>query len=233
MKILGLIPARGESKGIPRKNIKLLGGKPLLQYTFDSAQVSSLLSNIVLSTDDQEIMGTAKSFGLEVPFIRPSELAEDDTSSLEVVQHALHFFEEKGEKYDAVCLLQPTSPFRKAGLIDQAIKHFENGGYDSLISVREVPAEYNPHWIFEEKNGSLKISTGETEIISRRQELPNAYQRDGAIYITKASVLLEENSLYGKKIGFIDTTGSPHVNIDVPKDWEEAEKIISEPAQGE
>src|SRR5690606_2699469 len=104
-----------------------------------------------------------------------------------------------------VCLLQPTTPFRTGGLIDKAIEKFRSGNYDSLISVREVPAEFNPHWTFEEKDGKLKIATGEEEIISRRQDLPKAYHRDGAIYITKTSVLLKQNSLYGDKIGFVDT----------------------------
>lgn len=227
MKILGLIPARGGSKGIPGKNIKSLGGKPLLQYTFEAAKESKLLAGVILSSDNPEIITVAEKLGLEVPFIRPLDLAADDTSSLEVLNHALNYFAQKGEKFDAVCLLQPTTPFRRKGLIDDAIQKFSSGNFDSLVSVREVPAEFNPHWVFEEKEGQLKIATGETEIIIRRQELPKAYHRDGAIYITKTQVLLEQNSLYGKNIGFIDTTGDPYVNIDTLQDWEKAERILS------
>ena len=226
MKIVGLIPSRGGSKGIPRKNIKLLAGKPLLEYTFESAKASNLLSRVILSSDDPEIIRTAEKIGLEVPFIRPENLAEDTTTSLEVVKHALEVLKLNGDEYDAVCLLQPTTPFREPGLIDAAIKKFTQGNFDSLISVREVPADFNPHWVFEEKDGHLKIATGEQEIISQRQELPKAYHRDGAIYITKTSVLINQNSLYGKHIGYINTTGSPYVNIDLPKDWEEAENLI-------
>lgn len=226
MKILGLIPARGGSKGIPGKNIKKLGGKPLLQYTTESAKQSCLLNRVILSSDDREIIGVAEKIGLEVPFLRPQELAQDDTSSLAVIQHALHFFAKKGEQFDAVCLLQVTSPFRRKGLIDAAIEKFSKDNFDSLVSVREVPAEFNPHWIYEEKVGQLKIATGEKEIISRRQELPKAYHRDGAIYLTKTEVLLEQNSLYGNKIGFIDTTGDPYVNLDTPEDWERAEALV-------
>ena len=182
---------------------------------------------MILSSDDPEIIATAEEMGLEVPFRRPLALAADDTSSLEVVVHALKFFAQKGEKYDAVCLLQPTTPFRRIGLIDAAIEKFSVGNFDSLISVTEVPAEYNPHWVFEEKNGQLQIATGEEEIISRRQELPKAYHRDGAIYLTKTEVIMKQNSLYGKNIGFIDTTGDPYVNIDTPEDWEEAERLVS------
>ncbi|UJH92540.1 acylneuraminate cytidylyltransferase family protein [Antarcticibacterium sp. 1MA-6-2] len=226
MKVLGIIPARGGSKGIPGKNIKLLGGKPLLAYTADSATASRFLSRVILSSDNSGIISIGKEFGLEVPFVRPQELAGDGTKSLEVIQHAVKFLKEKGEEYDAVCLLQPTTPLRSSGFIDTAIEKFIQGNYDSVISVREVPAEFNPHWIFEEKDGNLKIATGETEIISRRQDLPKAYHRDGAIYITKTAVLLEQNSLYGNNIGFIDTTGSSFVNIDTPEDWEEAEKLV-------
>jgi len=226
MKILGIIPARGGSKGIPGKNIKLLGGKPLLEFTVEAAKASKLLSRVILSSDDKEIIAVAKQLNLEVPFIRPSYLAQDNTPSIEVVKQALKFFEENGEKFDAVCLLQVTTPFREHELIDSAIGKFIKGNFDSLISVREVPAEYNPHWVFEEREGKLKISTGENEIISRRQELPKAYHRDGAIYIIRTSVILQNNSLYGKNIGFIDTTGSLFVNIDEPADWKSAEELL-------
>ncbi|HER40564.1 MAG TPA: acylneuraminate cytidylyltransferase family protein, partial [Salinimicrobium catena] len=224
---LGLIPARGGSKGIPGKNMRFLGGKPLLQHSIEAAKRSILLSRIVLSSDDEEIITTAKKLELEVPFVRPQELAGDGSGSLEVIQHAVRFFSQEGENFDAVCLLQPTSPFRRTRLIDEAIEKFTSGKFDSLVSVREVPAAYNPHWVFEEQNGGLKIATGETEIITRRQELPKAFHRDGAIYITKTEVILEQNSLYGKNIGFIDTTGDPYVNIDTQEDWEEAERILT------
>ncbi|RKS45150.1 N-acylneuraminate cytidylyltransferase [Gillisia mitskevichiae] len=227
MKILGIIPARGGSKGLKRKNILPLGEKPLLQYTCESARNSKLLTKVILSSDDEEIIEVAKGLGLEVPFKRPDNLAQDTTTSLEVVKHALQYFKDKGESFDAVCLLQPTTPFRESELIDKAIQKFISDSPDSLVSVREVPHEYNPHWIFEEKEGRLSIATGEKEIITRRQELPKAYFRDGAIYLTKTSMILNQNSLYGKNIGFIDTTDSPYVNIDTPSDWEKAESILN------
>lgn len=232
MKILGIIPARGGSKGIQGKNIKLLAGKPLLAYTTESAKASKSLERVILSSDDKNIIAAGRKLGIEVPFVRPADLAGDVTSSLEVIQHAVNFLKGQGEKFDAVCLLQPTTPFRSAGLIDLAIEKFTKGNYDSLISVREVPEEYNPHWSFEEKNGELELATGEKEIIKRRQDLPKSYHRDGAIYITKTSVLLEQNSLYGNKIGFINTTGSPYVNIDTPEDWEKAERLAPNPRRG-
>ncbi|PKD21119.1 acylneuraminate cytidylyltransferase [Salegentibacter salinarum] len=227
MKILGLIPARGGSKGIPGKNIKMLGSKPLLQYTFEAAESSELLNKVILSSDDEDIIHIAKQLELEVPFKRPDHLAEDSTSSLEVVKHAVNYYLERGIQFDAVCLLQVTTPCRKPGLIDECILKFQDNNFDSLVSVREVPEDFNPHWIFEENNGSLKIATGEEKIISRRQDLPKAYHRDGAIYLTKTEVLLNENSLFGKKIGFVNTSASPYVNIDTPEDWKKAEEMLS------
>ncbi|MCH4821575.1 acylneuraminate cytidylyltransferase family protein [Gramella lutea] len=226
MRILGIIPARGGSKGIPGKNIKKLGGEPLIKYTIDSALKSNLITRCVLSSDSDEIIRKGEILGIEIPFIRPAEFSEDDTPSLDVVKHALSYYTKFNEHFEAVCLLQPTTPFRTYGLIDKAIREFESGEYDSLISVREVPHEFNPHWVFEEKKGKLQIATGEKNIITRRQDLPKSYYRDGAIYLTRTEVILKENSLYGERIGFIENMGQEHVNLDTQADWERAEKII-------
>nr|WP_287938024.1 acylneuraminate cytidylyltransferase family protein [Algoriphagus sp.] len=229
MKVLGLIPARGGSKGIPGKNIKSLQGKPLLEYTFESAKESLFLSKIVLSSDDQEIIQVASKIGLEVPFVRPSILSTDSTPTLPVILHALDFFEEKGESFDAVCLLQTTNPFRRKGLVDESIRVFIESQADALISVLPVPHEFNPHWVFEPTpNGMLSIATGESQIITRRQDLPPAYFRDGAIYITKTSVLRNKKSLYGEKLAFIVGDVERYVNLDTPKDWEKAEILYKQ-----
>lgn len=225
MKILGLITARGGSKGIPGKNIKMLGGKPLITYSIEAGRKSVFLDKLILSSDDMAIMDIAKQEGVEVPFKRPDELAKDDTPSIEVLKHALEYYERKGEAYDAVCLLQPTTPFRRENLIDEAIQKLHEGNYDSVISVREIPAEYNPHWAFEERNGALRIATGEKKPIPRRQLLPKAYHRDGAVYVTKSEVIFNY-SLLGRKIGFLDTSGDPYVNIDTPADWENAKNML-------
>ncbi|OOG74598.1 cytidylyltransferase domain-containing protein [Algoriphagus sp. A40] len=227
MKILGLIPARGGSKGIPGKNVKSLAGKPLLAYTFDSARESTLLSKVILSSDDPEIIRVANQIGLETPFVRPSDLASDVSPTLPVIIHALRFFEERGEKYDAVCLLQATNPFRRKGLVDEAIQKFIAADADALISVLPVPHEFNPHWIFEPNSeGLLSIATGEKTIIPRRQDLPPAYFRDGAIYITKTKVLFGQNSLYGEKLAYIEGDESRYVNLDTMRDWEKAEELV-------
>ena len=226
MRVLAIIPARGGSKGVPGKNIKLLGGKPLLQYTVERANESHLLTRCVLSSEDASIIATAEALGLEVPFIRPATLASDQAKSIAVVQHAVAYFEEQGVFFDAVCLLQPTSPFREKGFIDAAVAKFIQTGVDTLLSVLPVPHEYNPHWVFEENEiGNLFIATGEQEIISRRQELPKAFYRDGALYITKMKYI-KEGTFYGSNMGYIESNPDLHVNIDTLSDWEKAENKI-------
>lgn len=227
MKILGIIPARGGSKGVPRKNIKLLGNKPLLQYTSEIALASSLIDTLVLSSDDDEIMEVAKGLGVQVPFKRPSDLAIDTAPTLPVIKHAIEYYKSIGINFDAVCLLQVTSPFRTVTFLNKAISTFIDKDTDSLVSVQQVPHEYNPHWVFEVNNdGTLDIATGDKNIITRRQELPLSYHRDGSIYITKTSVILEQDSLYGKSMSYIESPKEWYVNIDTMKDWKKAEKIV-------
>lgn len=225
MKILGLIPARGGSKGVPHKNKKILGDLPLISYSINSAVKSKLIHNILVSTDCVDLFQIAENSGCKPPFIRPSALSQDTSTSLDVVQHAISFFEEQGILYDAVCLLQPTSPFRKEGFIDSAIQQFIDKQVDSLVSVLPVPHEYNPHWTFEiQENGLLKIATGEEHIIPRRQDLPKAYHRDGSIYITKVSVL-KQGSFYGDSMAYIESDPEWYVNIDTLYDWNRAEEL--------
>jgi N-acylneuraminate cytidylyltransferase len=145
-----------------------------------------------------------------------------------VLQHALTWLAENAqEHYDFVCLLQPTSPFRPAGFIDRAIQKLLGSGADSLVSVLPVPTEYNPHWVFEpDAGGLLRIATGETQIIPRRQSLPAAYFRDGALYLSKTAVILQENSLFGKQITYLESDPVYHCNIDSMDDWQQAEKMV-------
>ena len=226
MKILGIIPARGGSKGISGKNIKMLAGKPLLQYTWEVASKSTLLTKVILSTEDDAIIEVGKSLDIDIPFKRPSNLSNDKSPTLVVIQHALEFYKDRGEVFDAVCLLQVTSPFRTVAFLDNAIETFIKAQTDALISVLEVPHEYNPHWTFKaNKNGELNISTGEQTIISRRQDLPKAYHRDGSIYLTKSNTILKGNSLFGDSISYVISNKETHVNIDTIEDWEKAEVI--------
>jgi CMP-N,N'-diacetyllegionaminic acid synthase len=227
MRILALIPARGGSKGVPGKNIKLLNGKPLLAYTAEIALQSKLLAEVIVSTEDEQICDLAKSLGLQVPFIRPVALAQDQTPTIDVIIHALEWYKKQTVFFDAVCLLQATSPFRTIDFLDKAIEKFMKSDCDSLVSVQRVPHEFNPHWTFEvNAEGNLKIATGEVEIIPRRQELPIAYHRDGSIYITKTAVLLKQHYLYGKSTTFIESDPDLHINIDTMQDWDKAEEMI-------
>ena len=225
--VLGLVTARGGSKGIPHKNIRLLAGKPLLQYTAEAALAATRLARIVLSTEDEEIAEVGLRCGIDVPFLRPAELAQDMTPTLPVVQHALRTLEQQGEQYDAICLLQPTNPLRTPETIDACIALLEQSHADAVVTVLPVPAEYNPHWVyFCDHQGLLHLSTGEQTPIPRRQELPPAFHREGSVYVTRCDVVTEENSLYGRRmLGYVvDPLRS--INIDSPDDWARAEMLI-------
>ena len=146
-KILGVITARGGSKGIPGKNIKLLAGKPLISYTIEAAKKSGVFDRLILSTDDESIARVAKDYGCDVPFMRPKDLAEDKTAHLPVLQHAVNWLKEN-ENYspDAVMILQPTAPLRQDFHIKEATELFFRSGADSVVSVSEIPQHFSPHW---------------------------------------------------------------------------------------
>ena len=228
MKILGLIPARGGSKGIQGKNIKLLNGTPLVGYTISTARESKLFEKVVVSTDSTEIADISKNLGADVPFMRPASLAGDKSPTIDMMVHAIRFFNEQGEDFDAVCLLQPTVPFRAVSDLKGAVDKFRELGTDSLISVSKVPDKYNPHWTFlaDESENILRIATGEKQIISRRQDLPPAYYRDGSVYLTRTEVLLNQHSIYGNSISYYECSHNSGVNIDTAEDWVTAEKYI-------
>jgi CMP-N,N'-diacetyllegionaminic acid synthase len=229
LRVLGLVPARGGSKGVVRKNIRPLAGRPLLQYTAERALAARLLSRVVLSTDDEVIAETGRRCGLEVPFLRPAELARDGTPMLPVVQHALDQVEggPGEERYDAVCLLQPTVPFRSSREIDDCVAMLSDEGVDTVITVRRVPAVYHPHWVFlSGEDGRLRISTGGAVPVPRRQELPPAYHRDGSVYVIRRNVLAG-GRLLGANIAGLVLESEDHVNIDDSDDWAHAECLAS------
>lgn len=226
-RVLGVIPARGGSKGVPGKNIRSLCGKPLLQYTAEAALAARGLSQVILSTEDEQIAAVGLACGLEVPFLRPAELARDDTPMLPVVQHAVSQMENRSGRFDAVCLLQPTNPLRRAEDIDACIELLNERDLDAVVTILPVPSEYNPHWVFwKSGNGLLGLSTGEETPVTRRQDLPPAFHREGSVYVTRRHVLMEENSLYGKRLAGYELNPGRSVNIDTPEDWEEAERLL-------
>jgi CMP-N,N'-diacetyllegionaminic acid synthase len=228
MRVLGLVPARGGSKGIPRKNIRTLQGRPLLAYTADAARESQVLTRTILSTDDPEIAEAGRQCGLEVPFIRPEEFARDDTPSLAVVQHALKWLEELRESYDVVCLLQPTHPLRRGSDIDGCVELLVRECADSVITVVPLGPEYNPYRVYlRTDSGELQLATGKAAPIYRRQELPAAFRREGSVYATRVPVVLEGNSLYGSRILGYPVEASRSVNLDNFEDWSRAEAMLA------
>lgn len=227
MKVLGLVTARGGSKGIPGKNIRKLCGKPLLAYTAETALKAETLTRVILSTDDERIAEIGKRHGLDVPFLRPAQLAQDVTPTLPVICHALLTLQNTGENYDAVCLLQPTNPLRRAEDIDACVNLLRESKADSVVSVLPVPLEYNPHWVFwmnDEKQ--ISLATGAKEPVTRRQELPRAFHRDGSIYVTRTAAVLQNRTLYGEKIRGYEINPRFSANLDTEDDWKKVEQRV-------
>ena len=227
MRVLGVVTARGGSKGVPRKNLRPLCGRPLLHYTAEAALGAHRLTRVVLSTDDAEIAEAGRQLGLEVPFLRPAELARDDMPTLPVIQHAVRAVEAAGDRFDAVCILQPTAPLRSSSFIDGCIARLEESGADAIVTVLPVPEAHNPHWVyFVSAEGDLRLSTGEAAPIPRRQDLPPAYHREGSVYVTRRDVLMEQNTIYGRRlIGYpIDPRDS--IDINTQEDLERAEALL-------
>jgi CMP-N-acetylneuraminic acid synthetase len=197
-RILGLVPARGGSKGIPRKNLAKVAGKPLLAWTVEAARDSASLERLVVSTEDDEIARVARECGAEVPFMRPAELARDDTPGIEPVLHALQSLRVGGYQPEWVMLLQPTSPLRTSHDIRAAIEISTRAGVDSVISVCEaVPP---PAWLKKVRvDGSLENYFSGIEVPAVRQALPSAHALNGAIYLTRLDILLQRRSFYGDR----------------------------------
>jgi len=223
MNSLFLIPARGGSKGVPGKNIKLLGGKPLIHYAIDCAREITGDNNICVSTDDAEIIKVVEDVKLRVPFIRPIELASDYSSSDEVIKHALEFYESQGGQFDNVVLLQPTSPFRKPKHVLQALNLFTND-IDMVVSCKESSA--NPYFtLFEEDQNGFLIKS-KAQNFKRRQDCPKVYEINGAVYIINVTSIKKEPMSGFKMIrkNVMDEVDS--LDIDTPLDWEFCEFLI-------
>lgn len=197
-----MIPARGGSKSIPCKNIISLADRPLLAYTCEAALSSRTLTRIVLSTDDSEIAAVGREWGVEVPFLRPAELAQDDTPALPVIQHALCWLQKHRDyQPEFIVLLQPTSPLRRACHIDGAVNLLLETDADSVVSVVEVPHQYNPISVMRIEKGMLvPFLADEGTRILLRQEKSRLYARNGpAVLATRRTVLNTTESLFGKR----------------------------------
>lgn len=222
MKILALIPARGGSKGIQRKNIKVLSGKPLIGWTIEAAQRSSRLSAIVVSTEDQEIAKCALELGAQVPFMRPAELADDHTPGIDPVLHALDML----PGFDAVLLLQPTSPLRTAADIDACIELAEKTGAPCVVSVSE-PA-HHPHWMYRLDEHQRLHALIDQAAIPRRQELPPVFAANGALYFARTNWLKEMRTfITPQTVGHV-MPPQRSIDIDTMLDWTLAELLLKE-----
>jgi len=214
MKIVAIIPARGGSKGIPRKNIKELCGKPLIAYIIETALRVEELDRVIVSTEDKEIAEVAKKCGAEVPFMRPEELARDETPTLPVLQHAVKYLEEKENyKPDIIVLLYATSPLLKHERVSEAIKLLKARGFDSVLSVVEDRGHY---WI---KRGE-DYERLYPKVLKNRQFTEPLLKENGAIYLCKRDLLMEENTMVGGKIGFLKMQKEESIDIDEPLDFE-------------
>lgn len=232
LRILCVITARGGSKGVPRKNIRLLAGKPLIVWTIETAlSLHSYIHGVVVSTDDEEIANVSRSSGADVPFCRPAELASDSAKSLPVLQHATHFVESRDRvKFDWILLLQPTTPFRTPSDILECIDLATASGSkcDSVVSV----AEMAPHPIFAKRIDEFGMlapySLDEPEGLRRQDVSSAAYVRNGAIYLTRRDVLIEKGSIYGQCVRPYVMPAVRSINIDSELDWMLAEAVASQ-----
>ena len=238
LKILGVITARGGSKGIPGKNIKPLLGKPLIAYTIEAAKASGVFdsavggaSRLIVSTDDPTIAEVAKKYGCEVPFLRPAELATDSASHLEVMRHAVSWLKEKENYYpDYTMILQPTSPMCKPEHIREAVALMKKG-VDSVFSVTKLPEEFSQYKaMMLDKKGFLRLTTGEPiyKRVARRQDVAPNYYSAGLVYLFRTDLLFDPKNpnFYGDRVVPLIVEEKYAIDINTPQDWLKAEEIM-------
>jgi CMP-N,N'-diacetyllegionaminic acid synthase len=231
-RIVAIIPARGGSKSIPLKNLRVFAGKPLIAWSILSAKQSKMIDRIIVSTDSPEIAEVAKKFGAEVPFLRPSELAGDTLGIEPVLQHAYEWLRDN-EKYkaDAIALLMPTSPSRQAFHIDDAVRVFQKTKADSVVAVNETPANHTPYWtLTRATDGKISLwgDVSLKKILTRRQDFPKkCYARNDLVYVLKPSNLYDEerSNLYGDRVELYEVANPAiyEMDINTPDEWAEAE----------
>lgn len=202
LQVLGLIPARGGSKGIPKKNIVPFAGKPLMAWVCEAAQKATLIDELVVSSDSDEILATAAAYGIPTRFKRPPALGQDETLVVEVIHHALTWFQEQQAKnFDYVCLIQPTAPFAQPQDYDCGIRKAIKTDADTVISVYPCEQQHPAiMFILGDEDRADWFLKNEENRMFRRQDLPLVYLRSGLVYVFKATLILEEKKLYGEKI---------------------------------
>ena len=225
LRVLGIIPARGGSKGVPGKNIRLLCGKPLIAWTIQCARACPVISRIVVSTDSKEIAAIARQWGAEVPFLRPPELAQDDTPDLPVCRHALEWLEDReGYRPDVVVWLRPTSPLRQPQDIAAALDLLAATQADGVRSVCRV--EHHPAWMFKLEDGFLQPWMDASAGITRRQDLSALYRLNGAVDAIRREIIPEAKALFqGRLAGYV-MPAERSVDIDCEIDFRVAEALL-------
>ena len=210
---------------MPKKNIRLLVGRPLIAYTIETALQCKLIDKVIVSTDDEEIAAISREYGAEVPFMRPAELASDTTPMLPVLQHAVSYLEEKGISVGIVVILDLTSPFRKVLDIENCIKKLKNENADSVVTVCEV--EHNPYFVMMEFKGDNLVPLLKTKKpITRRQDAPKVYRLNAAVYAVKRDVLMNENKIFTENTRGVIMPQERSVHIDHQLDFEFAEFLM-------
>ena len=226
--VLALIPARAGSKGLPGKNTRVIGGRPLLAHAVECARRSGVVGRIVLSTDAEEIAAVGREWGAEVPFLRPADLAGDATPMLPVVQHAVDELSARGWQPDIVLLLQPTSPLRRPEHLARAVAMLRETGADSVVSVVELPRHLSPDYVMRIDEGCLVPFLPSGAGLTRRQDARRAYVRDGTIYAFWRRTLTTYQGIYGARCLPLTIPAFESVTIDSAEDWVEAERRMIE-----
>lgn len=227
MTVLGIVPARSGSKGVPGKNIRPLAGRPLLEYTARAARESRVIDRLVLSTDSPDIADAGRRAGLEVPFLRPAALARDDTPMLPVLRHAIDTLAAGGWQPEIVVLLQPTSPLRRPEHIRDAVARLRETGADSVVTVVEVPRHLSPDYVMRIDDGALRPFLPEGARITRRQDARPAYSRDGTVYAFRRATLDRFGNIYGDDCRPLIIDPAESLSIDSPADWDTAERLLA------
>ncbi|NEW08841.1 acylneuraminate cytidylyltransferase family protein [Paenibacillus sp. SYP-B3998] len=213
-KVLAIIPARGGSKGVPRKNIRQLAGKPLIAWTIEAGKKSKYIDRLIVTSEDLEIIGVAEEYGANVPFVRPKHLAEDETQGLDPVFHALNELPD----YDYVVILQPTSPLRVTEDIDSCIEHLVNSGVPACVSVTEP--DKSPYWMYMlQENGLMKPFSSQREVAVRRQDLPLVYALNGAVYVAVIEWLMKTKRIVTEETSAFIMPKSRSYDIDTEEDF--------------
>ncbi len=225
--VLGIVPARGGSKGVPGKNVRPLAGLTLLEYTARAARESGVLDRVILSTDSAEIADTGRRAGLDVPFMRPVMLASDDTPMLPVIQHALESLARDGWSADMIVLLQPTSPLRRPDHIRAAVTTLRDTKADSVVTVVEIPRHLSPDYVMRIDGGRLQPFLPEGARVTRRQDARPAYCRDGTVYAFWRATIERFGGIYGEDCRPLLIDARESLSIDSPADWDAAERLLA------